>query len=163
MPSLKWGREHENDAYEIYAQNLAHRHPSFSLRKSGIIIGVPSYLGASPDGVLVDRSGQIKGIVEIKCPYSAAKLTVKEACEQLDKFYLHIEDGNFVLDCTHAYFYQVQGSMGLLGVKFCDFIVWSPQSFEMITVNFQASFWETKMLPKLTSFYTTYMLPAILY
>ena len=53
--------------------------------------------------------------------------------------------------------------MGLLGVKFCDFIVWTPQSFEVITINFQASIWETEMLPKLTSFYTMYMLPAILY
>ena len=163
VPSLKWGREHENDAYEIYAQEIAHRHPSFALRKSGIIIGEPSYLGASPDGILVDKSGQIQGIIEIKCPYSAAKLTVREACEQLDKFYLHIEDGTFVLDCTHVYFYQIQGSMGLLGVKFCDFIVWTPQSFEVITINFQASIWETEMLPKLTSFYTMYMLPAILY
>ena len=136
VPSLKWGREHENDTYEIYAQELAHHHPSFALRKSGIIIGKPSYLGASPDGVLVDRSGHIKGIVEIKCPYSAAKLTVREACEQLDKFYLYIEDGNFVLDCTHAYFYQVQGSMGLLVVEFCNFIVWTPQSFEVVTISF---------------------------
>ena len=112
-----------------------------------------SYLGASPDGVLVDKSD----------PYSAAKLTVREACDQLDKFYLHIENGTFVLDCTHVHFYQVQGSMGLLGVKFYNFIVWTPQSFEVITINFQASVWETEMLPKLTSFYTTYMLPAMLY
>ena len=163
VPALKWGKEHENDAYESYAQVLAHRHPGFTVQKSGIIIGNPSYLGASPDGVLVDRSGQLMGIVEIKCPYSAAKLTVTEACEQLDKFYLSKRDGKFVLDCNHAYFYQIQGSMGLSGAKFCDFVVWTPQSFEVITVNFEISIWESEMLPKLSSFYTTYMLPAILY
>ena len=35
---------------KFYAQEIAHGHPSFALRKSGIIIGEPSYLGASPDG-----------------------------------------------------------------------------------------------------------------
>ena len=111
MPSLKWGRERENDAYEIYAQELAHCHPRFPLRKSGIIIGEPLYLGASPDGVLVDRLGHINGIVEMKFP---AKLTT--SCENLDKFCLYMEDGNFVLDRTHVYFYKVQESMRLLVV-----------------------------------------------
>ena len=68
-----------------------------------------------------------------------------------------------MLDRNHAYFYQIQGSMGLSGTKFCNFIVWTPKSFEVITVNFEISFWGTEMLPKLSSFYTTYMLPAILY
>ena len=44
-------------------------------------MGDPAYLGASPDGVLVDKTGKMVGIVEIKCPYSAAKLSVQEACE----------------------------------------------------------------------------------
>lgn len=35
--------------------------------------------------------------------------------------------------------------MGLSGAKFCDFVVWTPQSFEVITVNFEISIWETDM------------------
>ena len=106
VPALKWGREHENSAYESYEQILAHTRPYFSLRKSGIFIGNPSYLGASPDGILVDESKHIVGIVEIKCPYSAAKLTIAEA---LDRFYLSKHNDSFILDCNHIYFYQVQG------------------------------------------------------
>ena len=163
LPALKWGREHENDAYESYEQILAQRHPCFSLRKSGIFIGNPSYLGASPDGILVDESKHIVGIVEIKCPYSAAKLTIAEACEQLDRFYLSKHNDSFILDRNHVYFYQVQGSMGLSGARFCDFIVWTPQSFEVITINFEINIWESEMLPKLSCFYDKCMLPAILY
>ena len=58
------------------------------LKKSGIVIGDVPYLAASPDGVLTDESGKVQGIIEIKCPHSAAKLTISEACEELDNFYL---------------------------------------------------------------------------
>ena len=36
------------------------------------MVGDPAYLGASPDGVLLNDTGSLKGIIEIKCPYSAA-------------------------------------------------------------------------------------------
>ena len=68
-----------------------------------------------------------------------------------------------MLDRNHVYFYQVQGSMGLSEAKFCDFVVWTPRSFEVIAINFEISIWESEMLPKLSSFYNRYMLPAILY
>ena len=55
--------------------------------------------------------------------------------------------------------------MALVGAKFCDFVVWTPKSFEVISINFETSVWEIEILPKLTAFYTTYMLPrpVILY
>ena len=53
-------------------------HSSLKLNKSDILIGDPPYLGASPDGVLEDIEGNLSDIVEIKCPYLAANLTVKE-------------------------------------------------------------------------------------
>jgi len=48
---------------------MINHHPQFTLRKSGIYIGQPAYLGASPDGVLVNDADTIFGIIEIKCPF----------------------------------------------------------------------------------------------
>ena len=76
-----------------------------TLRKSGIIIGEPSYLGASPDGVLLDESHQVIG------RYTGNQMpivrTVSEACEQFDNFYLTKKDDKFALKSNHVYFYQV--------------------------------------------------------
>lgn len=58
-------------------------HSDLKLRKSGIHIGEPLYLGASPDGILKDVEGNLSGIIEIKCPYSAVNLSVRKACEKL--------------------------------------------------------------------------------
>ena len=89
------------------------------------MIGNPAYLAASPDGVLVDQSGRTPGIIEIKCPFSASKLSVREACTQLPNFYCSEVDGELVLH-DHIYYYQVQGTMACANVMFCDFIVWTP-------------------------------------
>lgn len=163
VPALKWGREHESDAYECYNKKLSHRHPELTLKKSGLIIGETPYLGASPDGILTNESGNIVGLLEIKCPFSAAKLTVSEACEQLDKFYIHKNDDGCSLDSSHTYYYQVQGSMAISNVKFTDFVVWTPSSLEIINVKYYPAIWTEEMLPRLKTFYTLYMLPAILY
>ena len=50
-------------------------------------MGDPAYQGASPDGIMVEKTGKLMGIVEeIKCPNAAAKLSIQEACEQLSTF-----------------------------------------------------------------------------
>ena len=79
VPSIKWGHDHEPIAFQKYEKWLSD-HSNLKLKKSSILIGEQPYLGASPDGVLEDAEGNLSGIVEIKCPYSAANLTVKEAC-----------------------------------------------------------------------------------
>ena len=163
VPAIKWERDHELEAFK-YKQGLDSLHPNMMLSKSGVVIGDIPYLAASPDGVLIDESGEVRGMIKIKCPYSAAKLTVNEACEQLDNIYLSKVEEKFVLQANHLYYFQIQGTMALVGgAKFCDFVVWTPKSFEIISINFERSTWEVEMLPKLTAFYTTYLLPAILY
>jgi len=158
------GREPEHDAYALHSAYISSQHLESILEKSGLIIGELPYLGASPDSILINQSKELVGLLEIKSPFSAAKLTVSEACEQLDKFYLHKDDnGTYSLDPNHAYFYQVQGSMSILNVNLTDFVVWTPSSFEIIHIEYDPIIWKDKMLPNLTEFYNRHMLPAILY
>lgn len=51
IPSLKWGRTHENDAFTEYLESyLTDQHELETIRKAGFYIGNPGFLGASPDG-----------------------------------------------------------------------------------------------------------------
>ena len=77
IPSLKWGRIHENDAFTEYLEQFVGEDET--IRKAGFYIGKPSFLGASPDGV-IEMDGKCHKIIEIKCPYSFRDLSLEEAC-----------------------------------------------------------------------------------
>ena len=66
IPSLKWGRIHENDAFTEYLQQFVGENNTMS--KSGLYIGKSSFLGARPDGI-IKMDGKCHKIIEIKCPY----------------------------------------------------------------------------------------------
>ena len=95
---------------------------NFAITKTGLHINVDYlHLGASPDGIIdCDCCG--KGLVEIKCPQKYS--TGLKGWEN---------DKNFAIDPSinikkdHLYFAQMQGQMFLLGIKFCDFFVWTPK------------------------------------
>ena len=112
VPSIKWGIDHEPVAFQKYEKWLSD-HSNLKLKKSGICIGEPPYLGASPDGIVEDAEGKLSGIIEIKCPHSARDLTVREACDKLDNFYCYFDDNDITLKTKHAYFYQVHGTMAI--------------------------------------------------
>lgn len=44
------------------------------------------WLATSPDGIAVNDKGEMEGIVEIKCPFSAKDMTPTEACEKLPSY-----------------------------------------------------------------------------
>ena len=83
------------------------------------------YLGASPDAKVCD-DGQC-GIVEIKCPYSARCMLLKDVAADpklCSAFCLELHDDNYLhLKKTHNYWFQVQGQLLVTGAPFCDFVV----------------------------------------
>ena len=57
-------------------------HPSGNeemLRKAGFHIGDPSFIEASPDGI-IEKEGNIYKITEIKRPFSFRNSSVEKAC-----------------------------------------------------------------------------------
>ena len=165
--AIKWGRDHEQIALAQYTSKiaeLAELHPNLTLQTAGLYIGQPGYLGASPDSVLVDvQTGVVHGIVEIKCPYSAAKLTVREACDQCTGFYCSLDDtGQMNLDTDHVYYHQILGTMAITAASFCDSVVWTPKSMAIININFDEQRW-MHIKPVLENFYVNYMISCILY
>jgi len=88
---------------------------------------------------------------------------VKDACEQCKEFYCaQNDDGLITLDYGYMYYYQALGTVAITNATFCDLIVWTTKSMEIITIKFDVDNW-TSTLAELTWFYKQYMLPHILY
>ena len=77
-------------------------------------------------------------------------------------FYMHIVDDKPQLKKTHGngYYTQIQLAMGLAGVKFCDFIVYTFKGMIISRTAFDEEYFE-KLVLKLNMFYKQYMLPKL--
>jgi hypothetical protein len=154
-----WGQQHEADALESYKTKLD---CDFTLNPAGIFISECGFLGASPDGVVTDHSECSVRLVEVKCPYKARNKSVEEMLDD-PSFCCSLVNGEPVLKQDHDYYYQVQGQMAIAGVHVCDFVVWTPKNFLVVTQKFNETFWKTQCYPLLKNFYFNIMLPEIVY
>ena len=163
-PSLKWGREHEEDARKSYIQDMQNRGIRVATEKVGLVISHDKpHLACSPDNFVEDpHTVDIKGTVEYKCPYSARELTPSEACTQLSNFYCELDSdsGKLLLKQTHNYFYQIQGVMAITNRKWCDFVVWTPKGISIERIKANPKFWE-EIVPKLDDFWNKAILPEL--
>ena len=159
VSALQWGQQHEQDALHEYCQSL---NGGLMLIKAGLFLDKCGYLGASPDGIVLDSSGQPVKVVEVKCPFSARDKTVEQACTE-KSFCCSILDGKPRLKFNSEYYYQVQGQMAITCIHVCDFIIWTPKSLNVQTIHFDSEFWTRTCLPKLHHFYYSFLLPEIIY
>lgn len=49
----------------------------------------------------------------------------------------------YALEETHEFFYHAQLLMNIIGLDYCDFVIWSPQKAIVIRVNSDDQFWRT--------------------
>ena len=65
----------------------------------------------------------------------------------------------------HKHFAQVQGEMALLGVEWCDFVVYTVAARDNLYVeriSFDHKYWEEILEPALCCFYVEHVAPEIL-
>ena len=155
--AILWGKLHEPSAFHQYKSTLP---DTMVLQNAGIYISKHGFLAASPDGVITDN-GVNCGIIEIKCPYSCRNMTVHEACSKT-KFYCQLINNEVKLNHNHAYYYQIQGTMALVGVEWCDFIVWTINDMTVERIPFNRTFWHSCYYT-LQSIYMRFILPEIIY
>ncbi|XP_003730120.1 uncharacterized protein LOC115928222 [Strongylocentrotus purpuratus] len=115
--SLKYGRDNESHVLEEYSRTCSHN--DIKITHTGLRLDAERHwLGASADG-LVECSCHGKGVIEIKCPYSARSMSREE--------YLKSEycclDANSNLKYGHRYYDQVQMQMRVYNVDYCTFII----------------------------------------
>ena len=120
IPAIKWGVEHERDAIKDYeAKN------GYKVNDTGIWLFPDGYLGASPDGLLLDPNSphEVIGCIEVKCPYRLIDDPIKHK-DDWHKLIPFLDHENKLLKNPH-YYHQVQGHLMATGLNWCDFIVWS--------------------------------------
>ncbi len=128
---MRYGRDNEPIARAAYQQMMRNSgHPELTTFCSGFVIDRTNpWLGCSPDDLVSDPDHECEpGVVEYKCPSSAASMTPEEAAVKLKNFCLQKSKttDEVKLKQSHNYYYQVQGTMAITGRKWCDFVVWTP-------------------------------------
>lgn len=82
-----------------------------------------------------------------------------EASKNSD-FCLELVNGSLRLKRAHAYYYQVQTKMGVCGVAYCDFVVWTPTELYIERVLKDDAFFQN-MLASARKFFTHVVLPEL--
>ena len=158
VDSVAYGSSKEDIARKLYIKKMKSRlQHDIRVYNSGLLINPNCpYLGASPDGKLIDRSVYDHfGLLEIKCPYSFRNHTPTEAAEN-PKCCLEKLTGRLQLKRSHNYYLQVTGQMALAGVNWCDFVVYTNKGMFVERIILDKELWNKEMFPKLTEFYINY-------
>ncbi|CAG9763584.1 unnamed protein product [Ceutorhynchus assimilis] len=140
--------------YESVARNALEKLIGKKIEPCGLFIDQEQqFLAASPDGIIEE-----KGIVEIKCPYSATEMTPEEG---IIKRKITFWDKNGVINKKHKWFYQVQGQLHVAKRLYCVFAVWTPHGLKTETILADESFWSHEMQDYLVDFFDNCLLPEI--
>ncbi|XP_064472852.1 uncharacterized protein LOC135387680 [Ornithodoros turicata] len=159
-----YGLQNEDVAVTKYVHLMQLYDKDIEVTKTGLHVHeVHPFLGASPDRLVKD--GNEVGQLEVKCPASKAGQTVQHACT--DKaFCAELANGNVCLKRSHAYYYQVQGQLGVTGKPWCDFVICTnhPELHHCLSVEriyFDKDFWK-EMCEGLLYFYRFAVIPELL-
>ena len=119
LPALKYGRQTEPLAVEVYHHQQKQHHSKFQISTCGLFVHPQQiYLAATPDRLVsCDCCGE--GLLEVKCPISMVGKNASEVT------YLKACNGSLRLNRNHEYYTQVQFQMGITGRKWCDFFIFT--------------------------------------
>ncbi|XP_048732557.1 uncharacterized protein LOC130053051 [Ostrea edulis] len=166
--SIQWGINHESVAIAEYCKA-----GDVTVVQTGIWLHESGVLGASPDGFVqgypklqkFHLQGKVAGcispdIIEVKCPFSAKGMAIKDACANLKAFYLECNSaGTLNLKERHDYWHQIQGQLYLTGTTCCDFVVWTPVDMAVIRI-LRDELWQSN-LTNMIEFYFNDFLPSV--
>ena len=157
IKAIKHGINCEGVALQEYITFNKGKHQNPSYKSSGLIIDSKNpHIAASPDQIIsCDCHGE--GLLEIKCPWSASyTVPSPSSCA-----YLHEVDNIVKLKTNHKYYYQIQGQMGVAGVKYCDFWVFTYKGHHLETIEFDEEFWKN-VINSIDNFWTKYVAPILI-
>ena len=153
------GIKYEPVALEQYQKYMHSIRRPVKVLKSGLVVSLDApYLGASPDGKVIDNGCSIAfGLSEVKCPETKFLVTPLDACSD-SNFFLENVNGEPKLKRGHNYYTQVQGLMGVTGAQWCDFMVYTSKGMSIERIPFDREYWNN-LKRTLKSYYFTHFLP----
>ena len=126
LPALAHGSRHEEDARQAYIIKWSEG-KTVKVKSAGLHVVENGFLGCSADGLVYEVNSEEHGVLEINCPFSAAEAPLLEVSAKSSHFFAKpTPSGELELKKSHAYYCQIQGSMAILELKWCDFVLWSP-------------------------------------
>ena len=152
--------------FDVYFNFLKYKlNREIDFREAGCIIQpLLPWLVACPTGVINDRSNESNkvGIVVVKCPKTKQSCTYNEILTD-KSFYVERIDGKLTLKKTHSsgYFTEIQMAMGISGVDFCDFVIYTSRCLMIIRIPFDQRFF-VNLVKKLNLFYRGILFPEII-
>lgn len=163
-----WGVENEPKAREEYISFKTCLGEMVDVTPTGLILcGSHAFLGASSDGRVIENGEE--GIIEIKCPFSVKgnyvnNMEIEDILGMNDpSVCLQYTSNGPSLNRKHSYYAQVQGEMSVMGLPWCDFVVWTGAMKNNIFIEriwFDSDF-VTDVLPKLVEFYVRHIFPKL--
>jgi hypothetical protein len=171
LPYIKYGRENENKVAQLYVDKMHNEgNTQLKIKEVGLCVN-PSlpHLGASLDRMVHDPQSESKfGGLEVKtCPKAGSLgLSVMDTIwhSSFKSGHFQIHKGNSViLNPRHIYSYQVQGQLALTALEWVDFVAYSGVGDIFVQrISFDKQLWLNTMLPRLNSFYFSYVAPFLL-
>ena len=92
----------------------------------------------SLDGVIFDKKIQEIGLLEITCPYNKTNLYIESTITN-KTFYIALNQGikPYLKEEHHfGYYSEIQVAMGLVGLKWCHFVVYVHNGMIIVKVDF---------------------------
>ena len=160
---LKWGREKENVAREMYFRLLRRQHRCLAVKESGLLISEEyPVLGCSVDGICTCKCipPHPPKIIEIKCPYSMRNENPKDVAIKSNCIY-DKSSGNWNVTPNSPYYVQIQGQLGLYEYEDADLVIYTQKGIHVSHVHFDKEFFSS-IVQKLVLFHKSYVLPALL-
>lgn len=163
---IAYGKKHEDEARNAYAQRQRQIDPSAVVEKCGLYLHTDLVgFSCSPDGIKTSSLHPFpKKLLEIKAIYSLKDKDITQfesilPKEKLSDFCLkRNSEGKFVLRNIHQYYDQVQFSMGLLNIPECDLFLWTEKSSLTVPVPFDNDRW-LSLNKSLFNFHWQYLVP----
>lgn len=150
-PAMKYGIEAEEDSIAELSKEL-----NIKIEKNGLFIDEEDpRFGASPDGLIGSD-----GIVEIKNPYRARLMTIKQAMKTFKDLNVVDENTGGMLKTCH-WFYQIQGQLHITRRNYCIFLMRTQVGKFILRIEKDDEFWEKEMYPQLSKFYDECLLLEI--
>ena len=154
IPALKYGRSMEVNAVNVFCDLFSENHKNVKVEECGLFLDKTlPVIGASPDRIISCPCCH-KACLEVKCPYSISYTSPHDP--KVDLPYFKRVDGKLSLHRSHQYFTQCQMQMGVTGLEFCYFFVWTQHGFVMEKIQFDLEFWNN-LKKKLSDFYVHYL------
>lgn len=153
LKNMNHGNFYEPHARKWYEQK-------FGLKVNEVGLAVPKWnfhIGASVDGVVAGE----KGIIEIKCPV--------KMYEPLKDHIIKLLETNWEPKLFHhshiwkTHYDQMQGGMAILGMDWCDYIVYSTSDKQVYheRIPFNKKYWDDFLHPALNNFLEIKLFPLL--